>query len=104
MIPTSKVNHDRPVAAGHHDLRHAAARAKRWGAYRARLAVSSRTRLDSAGYNHGRSTTVVVLVRAHSCWVAGQGFEPWEASADGFTVRSHLHFAGHSAVHERGLT
>ncbi len=30
-----------------------------------------------------------VLVRNHSCWVAGQGFEPWKASADGFTVRSH---------------
>jgi hypothetical protein len=29
---------------GHHDLRHAAARAKRWGAYRARLTVNSRTR------------------------------------------------------------
>ena len=30
-----------------------------------------------------------MLVRGHLCCVAGQGFEPWKASADGFTVRSH---------------
>jgi hypothetical protein len=75
---------DRQAAARHHDLRHAAGR---WGAYRARLAVNSRTRPDAAGHNERRPTTVPVLARDRFCWVAGQGFEPWKASADGFTVR-----------------
>jgi len=57
------------------------------GACRARLAVNSRTRPDSAGQNERRPLTTLVLVRGRLCWVAGQGFEPWKASADGFTVR-----------------
>jgi hypothetical protein len=51
--------------------------------------VNSRTRPDSAGRTEGRATTVSVLLNARFCWVAGQGFEPWKAYADGFTVRYH---------------
>jgi hypothetical protein len=59
---------------------------------RARLAVNSRTRPDSARHIEDWPATVSVLVMDRFCWVAGQGFEPWKASADGFTVRSHMHF------------
>ncbi len=88
-VPPRKIIHDRlgssivQAAARHHDLRRTAGR---WGAYRARLAVNSRTRPDSTGHNEGRPSTVSVLVKDRSCCVAGQGFEPWKASADGFTV------------------
>jgi hypothetical protein len=61
-----------------------------WGAYRARLAVNSRRRPDTAGHNNGRPTTIPVLVSDRFCCVAGQGFEPWKASADGFTVPDQL--------------
>jgi hypothetical protein len=36
---------------------------------------------DSAGRHEGRLTSLSVLVRGSSCCVAGQGFEPWKASA-----------------------
>jgi hypothetical protein len=64
----------------------------RWGAYRARIAVNSRTRSDSAGRNEDQPATRSALVAGRLCCVAGQGFEPWKASADGFTVRSRMHF------------
>src|SRR5205085_9523590 len=60
-----------------------------WGANRARIAVASRTRPDSARHDQDLPMTWSMLVRGHLCCVAGQGFEPWKASADGFTVRSH---------------
>ncbi len=50
--PACKIN-DRHAAARHHDCRHSTAQAKRWGAYRARRAVNSRTRPDSAGRDEG---------------------------------------------------
>jgi hypothetical protein len=71
----------------HYGLRPAAGRAKRWGTYRARLAVNSRTQLDSTGHNEDRPTSLPVLARNHAHSVAGQEFEPWKASADGFTDR-----------------
>jgi hypothetical protein len=37
--------------------------------------------------------TVFVLAKSGSRCVAGQGFEPWKASADGFTVRCQGTFA-----------
>jgi len=58
-------------------------------ANRAQLAVDSRTRPDSTGRDEDPSMTVSVLVKDRLCCVAGQGFEPWKAYADGFTVRSH---------------
>ncbi len=85
--PACKIVNDRRAVARHHDCRQSTARAKRWGAYRARLAVNSRTRPDSAGRDEGRPTSLSVLVRDCLCWVAGHGFEPWKASADGFTDR-----------------
>ena len=64
----------------------------RWGAYRARPPVNSRARSDNTGHDDDRPLTVFVLAKSGSRCVAGQGFEPWKASADGFTVRSHMHF------------
>jgi hypothetical protein len=83
-IPTVPNVQDQ-AATRRDDLRYGA---RGRGAYRARLAVDSRTRPDSAGRNEDLPQTMCVLVRDRSCWVAGQGFEPWKASADGFTVRS----------------
>jgi hypothetical protein len=37
--------------------------------------------------------TASVLVKHRLYCVAGQGFEPWKASADGFTVRCQGTFA-----------
>ena len=56
--------------------------------YRARLAVNSRTRPDDARHIEDWPATVFVLVIDRFHWVAGQGFEPWKAYADGFTDRS----------------
>ena len=50
---------------------------------REQSAMKGRTRHRS----HPKALSV--LVRDRLCCVAGQGFEPWKASADGFTVRSH---------------
>jgi hypothetical protein len=51
--------------------------------------VNSWTPPDSTGCGKDRPRSVFVQATCYSCWVAGQGFEPWKASADGFTVRYH---------------
>jgi len=54
------------------------------------LGVTTRGRPDGAGHHRtaqDRPPDLLVLVRGRSGWVAGEGFEPWKAKADGFTVR-----------------
>ncbi|HET9253930.1 MAG TPA: hypothetical protein VFO16_01865, partial [Pseudonocardiaceae bacterium] len=51
---TTSSAEDRQASARTSRLRYAAARAGRWGAYRARLTVDSQTRPDSAGYDKDR--------------------------------------------------
>jgi hypothetical protein len=46
-----------------------------------------RTAPDAAGLDKDRPLTSFVLVGGRYSCVAGQGFEPWKASADGFTDR-----------------
>ena len=53
------------------------------------IPVNSCPELDVAGQTQNRPLSAFPLVKDRFCCVAGQGFEPWKASADGFTVRSH---------------
>ena len=58
-----------------------------FGTYSVQPPVNGWTAPDVGGLDEDRPPTVFMLVGGRSCCVAGQGFEPWKASADGFTVR-----------------
>ena len=60
----------------------------------ARLAADSRTRPDSVGHDEDLPQTMYLLVKDSFCCVAGQGFEPWKASTDGFTDRAGMSRGG----------
>jgi hypothetical protein len=56
-------------------------------AYRARLAVSYNAVRQRRTLRKNRPLAVLVLVTPCFTCMAGQGFEPWKAAADGFIVR-----------------
>jgi hypothetical protein len=77
---------------------------RNFAAYLTQTAGSDRLQSSTVGHHKIAPATCPRRSQGKYQGVAGQEFEPWKASADGFTVRSYTISAGDGAVYEQVLT